>query len=183
MDLCRQRVVNIVELYSTLLSRVFFLDTPLRDLRSIHDAESFIDSPVRSSIHGESSGSSPVHIEPQTPITPVTSSASSDTPISPSNPASSSPSLPPPLPPMPFQFARFLDSHPVIICYYFIRIMSQFVQCHHEMRAVKIISEERILGILGSIMDKIKWRAVEAICEGLTGGGVESGSEHGCVDI
>ncbi|KNC97690.1 uncharacterized protein SPPG_07153 [Spizellomyces punctatus DAOM BR117] len=169
MEQCQKRIANIIDLYSMLVARAFFLDTPLAALKSIPQEE---DPPSRPSIASPGEGeatSSTASPEIATIVTPATDASSAQSPLS----VTTSDAGPSPvtaiLPPTPisYKYSTFLTAHPLVACYYFIKIMSEFAQCCSEIRAIKIIGEDKLIPLLGMGMAKIQQRAVEVICEQL----------------
>ncbi|KAI9096429.1 exocyst complex component Sec5-domain-containing protein [Phlyctochytrium arcticum] len=170
MEQCQSRIKNIFDLFNMLLSRIFFIDVPLPMLRSMFDARTNTGSAVTENTD--------ISTQSQTRSTPETSATTNQS-LDPTVSATSdlrSPSVhnidsqATPIPgimlpvAISYKYAAFLRSHPLVACFYFIKIISEFAQCHQEVRAIKMIGDD-LLPTLTTGMAKVQTRAVDAICD------------------
>ncbi|KAJ3338098.1 hypothetical protein HDU93_009969 [Gonapodya sp. JEL0774] len=146
---------QIVTFYSSVLSEVFFLSTPLTTLRTgLSDSETGPPTEGRSL--------SPV------PPTSVVLGASAKNDIEGDGDLSERKlaAITPP-PPPPAELSTYLFCHPLTASHFFARVLEDLVRACEELRTVKVIWEDESMTYLIEIVEKIKWRATEVVCNGI----------------
>ncbi|KAJ3300604.1 hypothetical protein HK104_009261 [Borealophlyctis nickersoniae] len=63
--------------------------------------------------------------------------------------------------------ATFLRCHPLTACYFVTRLMGEFAKCFGAVRDMRLSGANTVLAVLVDVVEKIRGRAVEGICEGV----------------
>ncbi|KAJ3328620.1 hypothetical protein HDU76_009634, partial [Blyttiomyces sp. JEL0837] len=186
---CQTMIRHIVEMYSTILSHLFHLETPLRTIKTLHrqgsmtspasaapptaPAANIADSTTPQVVTTQpTTADTSSSMEPSTPISPTTGTHPPLPPKTPVGPSGNIVDPPAPLPPPPsIEFASALSAHPLTCCHWISRIMGELVRCFEEVRAMRIgggtTIEERVLRCVGEAAESVKVRCIESICDGI----------------
>ncbi|KXS19960.1 hypothetical protein M427DRAFT_505045 [Gonapodya prolifera JEL478] len=157
MDHVNFMMKQIVTFYSSVLSEVFFLSTPLATLRTTMAFGA--NQPPPDGRSGSPIPPPSVTLGPPAPAKgePELDSEFGDKKLAP---------VPPP-PPPPAELSTYLFSHPLTASHFFTRVLDDLVQACEELRTVRVIGEDEAMADLVEIVEKIKWRASEVICNGI----------------